>query len=546
MRRSVLRVIGVLASASLMFAACTGNNAPGTTGGTSSPTAAASIDPRQTILTMAATFEVQTFDPSVNVAAVSGYRFYPNIYESLIQYAIDGSLEPMLAESWTVSPDGLTYRFKLRPGVKFSDGAPFNAEAVKYGFDRLRTIKKGAVALYEPIGEIKPIDDLTVDLILKRPYAPILQILAAWQGALFVSPAAAKANEVNGDQGQAWFRDHTAGTGPFMLETWEPNTRIVAVRNPHFREPVPADAIQRVVLQLVLEPATSRQLVAGGQIDIVEEIPPSLLDPLRGTNGVTVRTDQRTGDSVAITFNNARDPFKDPNFRRGVAYAIDYGRLVQIYQGIAVQSKGLLAETFAPWFSAQDSKVFKQDMSAAAAEFAKSGYSLPLNPRQKFTLLFQGGQTTQRDMGVLIQEDLAKIGIDLEVVSTDLPVWREAIWKNNFDMAFIGLGPRFPDPDALASLVLASSQFKDRGFNPGIVNAQIDDLVARGLTATTIDGRVKIYAEMQKIVTEQAYFLWLIEKKHAWVHGNNLSGIVWNPNYGPFFRWDQIRKTSVR
>ena len=167
------------------------------------------------------------------------------MYESLLQYAPDGTLKPMLADSWTINADAKTYRFKLHPGVKFSDGAPFNADAVKASLDRLNKINKGAIALFAPIASIQPVDDLTVDIVLKQPYAPILAILAGWQGAIFVSPKAVKDNDQGGDLGQKYLQDHTAGTGPFMLESWKPNDRIVFVRNPNFREPVAADAYAR-------------------------------------------------------------------------------------------------------------------------------------------------------------------------------------------------------------------------------------------------------------------------------------------------------------
>src|SRR5258708_32287954 len=141
----------ILGAALLLVVSCT----PAAT-----PTATTtSVDPRQKILTIAVTAEVQTFDPEVNVAAISAYRFYPNMYESLIQYAPDGSLQPMLADSWTVDASGLVYRFKLHPGVKFSDGSPFNADAVKFAFDRLRSVNKGAVALFEAIDTVKPVDE---------------------------------------------------------------------------------------------------------------------------------------------------------------------------------------------------------------------------------------------------------------------------------------------------------------------------------------------------------------------------------------------------
>src|SRR4051812_42775254 len=173
------QIIGALVSAVLLVSACT-SATPGTT--QPNGQSAGPVDPRQTILTIGVSQEPASFDPNVNVAAVSAYRYYPNVYESLIQYAPDGTLKPMLADSWTISPDAKTYRFKLRSGVKFSDGAPFNAEAVKFGLDRLNKINKGAVALFAPVDSIKPVDELTVDIVLKQPYAPILAILAGWQG----------------------------------------------------------------------------------------------------------------------------------------------------------------------------------------------------------------------------------------------------------------------------------------------------------------------------------------------------------------------------
>src|SRR5258708_31309493 len=148
--------------------------------------------------------------------------------------------------------------------------------------------------------------------------------------------------------------------------------------------------------------------------------------------------------------NATRRPFDDQNFRRGVAYSIDYSRLVSVYQGIAVQSPGLFAKTLTPWYSQKGSLQFQPDPAKASAEFAKSGLKVPFEPRLKYTVLWQAGQTAQRDMATLIKEDLAKIGIDLDIQSAELPQWRDAIWKNSFQLAFIGLGPRFPDPDSLA------------------------------------------------------------------------------------------------
>ena len=533
------RSFAVVLAGLMLMAGC----GPAPAGQPSASATTGPLDPRQAILTIGVSQEPSSFDPHVNVAAVSAYRFYPNVYETLIQYGTDGSLKPMLADSWTISGDAKTYRFKLRAGVKFSDGAPFNAAAVKAGLDRLNQINKGAIALFSPIASIQPVDDLTVDINLKQPYAPILAVLAGWQGAIFVSPMAVKDHE-GGDNAQAWLREHTAGTGPFMLESWKPNDRIVFVRNPNFREPAGADGIVRVIEPLIAEPATLRQQLAAGDIDIAEELTPSIVEPLRSASGVAVNVNVTHGSSFgqAVFFNLKKAPFDNVNLRRAIAYAIDYKRLVTVWNGIAVPAQGPFPETFKPWFSAKDAVQYQQDLSKAAAELQKGGFSMPLSPRLKVTVPWQAGQTAQRDMLSLIKEDVAKIGVDFEIISMEIPQWREAIWKHTFEMAFFQSPLRYQDPDSFVSLSVRSSEYRDQGFNPGITDKTIDDLIDSGRATTDPAARQTIYNKLQQVITDQALFLFLVNKQHAWANRTNITGIVWNPNYGPHFRANEIKK----
>lgn len=530
--------VAVLLALVVLLSACT-SSTPSPQGSASGP-----IDPRRTTLTIGVGQEPQTFDPSVNVAAVSAYRYYGNIYESLVQYGQDGSIQPMLADSWTVSPDGLTYRFKLKSGVKFSDGTPFDATAVKAGLDRLRAIKKGGVALFAPVSAINVVDAATVDLVLQQPYAPILAILAGWQGAIFVSPTVAKDHEANGDLGQAYLAKNTAGTGPMMLESWEPNSKIVLVRNPNFREPPQADSIQRIVYQYIAEPATLRQQLEAGDIDIAEQLTPAILQPLKTAQGVSVHADIANGAGFGqpIFFNLKKAPFDNVHFRRAVAYALNYERLTTVWNGIAEPAQGFLPQTFSPWFSAKDAVQYKQDLTKAAAELKEAGYGVPISPTIKITLLWQAGNTAQRDMAQLMKEDLAKIGVDLDIQEKEITVWRDAIWKHTFEMAYLGLPLRYSDPDSIASLTLISSEYRDQGFNPGITDKTIDDLILQGRSAVGTDKRVPIYNQLQKLVTDQALILFTVNTKYAWGARTNVTGISWNPNYGPYWRAGAIKK----
>ena len=512
------------------------------------PTSDPGIDPRRTALFIGVSNEPQTFDPAVNVAAVSGYRFYPSVYESLIQWAPDGTLEPMLAESWEASDDGLTYRFNLREDVKFSDGTAFNAQAVEAAFDRFFTLGLGFISLFSSIEEVEVIDEFTVDLHLSQPFAPILSVLASWQSAIFVSPTAVAVNEIDGDLSQGWLHDNTAGTGPYTLDVWEPENRIVLVRNPHYREAAAPDSIQSVVYQAVGEPATLRQLLEAGDLDIAHEIQPSLIEPLTQADGVNVGIEVTHGSSYGqeVYLNLTKEPFSDVNFRRALAYAIDYDRLLPVWEGIASAAQGPLPATFAPWFSPEDAIQYEQDLDKSAELLAEAGFSVPIDPPLEFQIFWQGGQTAQRDMAVLLKEDFAPLGIDLEVQETPIPVWRDAIWNKEFNFAFIQLPLRYNDPDSFASLVLESSQIGGTGFNPGFSNARVDELIEEARTETDPEKRREMYNELQRIVTDEVAMLFLVNKLHAFAFGSNVTGIVWNSNYGPHYVANDIRIAAER
>lgn len=510
------------------------------------PSPVATVDPRLTTLYIGGDMEPNEFDPHVTVSSVTLYTIHPNMYESLLHYRPDGTLEPMLAESWEVSDDGLVYRFKLREDVRFSDGTPFNAEAVRAAFDRFFTLGIGFVSMFDMIDEVQVVDDYTVELRLKYPYAPLVAMLGASQSALFVSPTAVEQNEQGGDLAQGWMLDHTAGTGPFMLESWERQVGYQLVRNPYYREPPAPNDIQVVVYQLVREPATLRQLIEHGDIDIAQEILPSLLEPLRAADGVDVAVEDTIsgGFGQSIVLNMTKEPFSDANFRRALAYAIDYDRLVEVWEGIAGPAEGPFPPSFSPWFSAEDVVQYHQDLDKATDYLREAGYDVPIDPPLKIEVIWQGGFTPQRDMCTLIKEDFAKIGIELEVVEAELPVWREAVWNKDFDLAFSQQVIRFPDPDSQVSMVLHSNQIRYKGWNFGYSNPRVDELIDLARQESDPEIRRGYYNEIQRLATDEVGQLWLVNKRHAFACRSNVTGIVWNSFYGQAFDANAIRKTE--
>lgn len=544
-----IRSLPLIVVCGLLAAACTSaaptNAAPsGAATGSSSSTP---DDPRLHILNVGTLAADQTWDPQVNTSGFSAYRYYPNVYETLVQYSADGQVQPMLADKWEISKDVQTYTFHLRPGTKFSDGTPFNAAAVKSSFDRYRTIGKGSgIANFRTIDRVTVNDDLTIEFHLTGPNVAIMAAFGSWQGAIWVSPAAVQANAVGGDLAQAWLANHSAGTGPYIIENREPNVRVVLARNPNYREAPRANSITRVVYSTLAEPGTLRQQLEAGDLDLAESITPELVAPLQNAKGVVVKLDTTVAAAVSQTvlMNLEKKPLDNVNFRKALMASVDYNGLLSAWKGTGVVAQGPFPQTFSPWFSAADVVPYQFDMAKAADSMRAAGLSVPANPPITFKLLWQADQTAQRDMSQLLAEQWAKLGVKLEIIQASPAVWGAEVQGHTFDMAWIQLPIRTPDPDSAMRLYVHTTSYAPGGFNPGIKVPAFDELIDKAVATSDVAQRKSYYNQLARQLTEGVYALYLVNKKWAYAYGTNVSGVVWNPVYGPFFRVADISKTA--
>src|SRR5713226_6945693 len=190
-----------------------------------------------------------------------------NVFDTLVRFTADSTqVEPSLAESWTVSADNLVWTFKLRPGVKFHDGTPFNAEAVKYNFERMQDPKFPSARRSEigPIQRVVAVDPYTVQITLEKPYSPLLYVLTDRAG-MMVSPAAAQKEGLD-------FALHPVGTGPFSFVEKIPQDHITLQRNPnHWEKGLPyAD---RIVFRTITDDNARVANVKSGDVEIISLVP---------------------------------------------------------------------------------------------------------------------------------------------------------------------------------------------------------------------------------------------------------------------------------
>ena len=259
-----------------------------------------------------------SLDPHTETTAPGAWVYY-NILEPLIYLDEKMTIQPKLATSYEVmSPTKV--RFKLRPNVKFHDGTPFNAAAVKFTFDRAFKSNPPArwASLAGPIAGAEVVDDLTVDIVTKEPYGPILRSMAMLYVSI-VSPTAVQ------KMGEAALRA-PVGTGPFKFVEWKTNTQIVIERNPDYWGE--KALLDRVIFKVVPEDSARTLMLLSGQADVISGLPTVMVKRMESSGKVNVirRTGYRT---IYLGMNLAVKPLDDVRVRHAIAHAIDKAALVK-------------------------------------------------------------------------------------------------------------------------------------------------------------------------------------------------------------------------
>ena len=472
--------------------------------------------------------EPQSLDPHT-VTATNDFRILVNIYDGLVRYK-DGTLEvePALAESWTISDDGKTYRFKLRQGIKFHDGSDFNAEAVKFNFDRMLKedhpfYNTGPFPLsfnFSSIEAVNAIDPTTVEFKLKEPFAPFLSNLAYPTG-LIVSPEAVK------KYGKEFGR-HPSGTGPFKFAEWQSGQRVVVERNPDYWDGAPA--LEAVVFRPITDPNTRVAEMMAGGLDVMVEVPPDNLATFKQDANFAVA--EQAGPHVWFTILNAKTgPFADKKVRQAANYAVNKQALVDnVLQGSATVAAGPIPPAF-NWVE-DKTEAYPYDPEKAKALLAEAGVT---NPEITFYVTEGGsGMLDPITMGAAIQADLQAVGFKVKIETYE---WNTFLGRVNTglegkaDMAEMAWMTN--DPDTVPYLTLRTDALPDKGgFNSGYYsNPQLDALLEKARTSNSQAERGKLYGEVQAIVHDDAPWLFVANWKQNAVTTAAVKGFKLQPSF---------------
>ncbi|WP_457488282.1 ABC transporter substrate-binding protein [Tardiphaga sp. P5_C10] len=374
---------------------------------------------------------VNTLDPNIPGSTREAFAVSLSTYDRLVSFGrkqLNGkwvfdldTIRGELAESYTVSPDGLKITFKLRSDAKFQDGSPVTAEDVKWSLDRAVTAKiLGKAQLLTgsltDASQFKVIDASTFEVTLPQPDKLALPNLATVY-PIIINSKLAKAHATEEDPwAQAWLKENTAGSGAYIVETFKPGEQVILKRNDAWNRAAGDKQafFKRLIIQSVPEPATRANLVEKGDADIVIDLQASDAQALEAKGKLQVISTPQYNAITFISMNNQMAPFDKPDVRRAVAYALPYDDMFKA----ALFSRGdlLAGATWAdgkpPSGAFPIKQPIKLDPEKAKAYLKAAGYPDGFSTTFSFNV---GQSATAEPMAALLKESLAKIGIKVDI-----------------------------------------------------------------------------------------------------------------------------------
>jgi peptide/nickel transport system substrate-binding protein len=453
-------------------------------------------------LTLGLPVEPTGLDPTISAPVAIREVTWGNILEGLVTIDKDNKIKPLLATSWTVSDDGLTYSFKLRPNVKFHNGTAFDSSIVKFSLDRARATDStnAQKQFFEPIDSIATPDPLTAVIKLKQPTGLFIYHLG-WGDAVMLDPKTVETNKTN-----------PIGTGPFKFKSWQRGNRIEMVRNEDYWEPsVPK--LASVTFRFIGDaPAQAAALRAGDIDGFPNFTAPELFgefqkDPrFKTVIGATPR-------KLVAGLNNSKAPLNNVKVRQAMMSAIDRQAVIDgAFSGYGTPIGSHFAPTDPGYVDLTGVLPYNRDK---AKELLKeAGYP------NGFSVSIKCPQMTYTSRACeIMQAMLSEVGIKLSIEASEFPAkWIDDVFiKHNFDVTIIDHAE--PMDIDIYSRPTYYFLYKNPAF---------DDLIKKAAVKTDEQERSKIYGEAQRILATDVPALYLFDLPHLSILSAKLQGLWQN------------------
>ena len=493
-------------------------------------TDAGAATPRDALIIAKAIDDTITLDPG-ECYELTGIEIDTNLYDRILRYEAE-DLSKMVggvAESWTVSPDGTTYTFKIRPGLKFHSGNPVTAEDAAWSLQRVVIMKKTSSFLLTQLGWnkdnvaglVKATDPNTLTLTTTAGYAPTLVLnLMTSIVASVVDKKIALSHEKDGDLGNTWLKTNSAASGAYKLVSWKPNESITLEAFPGFRLGGPK--LKRVVMRHLPEPGAQRLALEKGDIDVARGLNPDQLNPLRTNKDIRVEAFPGANNFYAI-MNLKHPPFADVRVRRAVKMLVDYQAMANTF----LKERFFVHQTFLPmgYFGAVAYNPFKLDVAGAKKLLAEAGFpngfevKLSANTNDPFPQIAQA-----------IQATMALGGIKVNIASGDAKQVIGEIRGRTFQMAVISWAPDYFDPHTNADFFAHNEDNSDTpkaktgAWRASWLIPEITADMTKAAQELNAKKREAMYVDLQKKVTDDGPFVWMFQNNWVIAMRSNLRG----------------------
>ncbi|MBI3604536.1 MAG: ABC transporter substrate-binding protein [Nitrospirae bacterium] len=438
------------------------------------------------------------------------------IFSRLVRLDSSSRIKGDLAQSWEMSGP-LTYLFHLKKNLRFSDGDPLTSEDIQFTFESILDPKTASPhrKAFEIIDHISAPDPDTVIFNLKKPYAPFIMNLSkgivSKKGVL---------------QSGSDYSAHPLGSGPYQLQEFLPDEKIVLQANPHFYDTLPK--IKKIIIKIIPEDTIREMELQKGSLDLLENaLPPDFLPFLEKDSHFTVI--KSDGTTYAYLGLNLQDPLLSRlKVRQAMAYAIDREMIIQqILKGLGKEATGLLPRNH--WAYTSDVEKYPYNPEQAKKLLDEEGLTVQTGSDVRFKITYK---TSQNDLakriGEVLQDQLKKVGIQMEIRTYEWGTFYSDIKSGNFQLyslRWVGI----QDPDIYYDL-FHSTSLPPAGANRGrYASAQIDRLLEEGRTTLDVEKRKTIYQKVQKLIAHDLPYISLWTFDNVTVLKKGLNGFIPDP-----------------
>ncbi|MET0793535.1 MAG: ABC transporter substrate-binding protein [Polyangiaceae bacterium] len=437
-------------------------------------------------------------------------RVMRSIYDSLTRLLPDQSIGPWLAESWKISPERTSYDFKLRRGVKFHDGTPFDAAALKANFDRLADPKNALTsrASLGPYVRSEVIAEDQLRVILSEPYSPLLRDLSMTKLAIVSPTAVAKSGQT--------FAQNPVGTGPFRFAGLKPGTEIRLERNPDYQW-APGQGsrngpayLEKLTFKNVPEESTRVAVLQGQQVHAADLIPPQHLASIKNDPRFSVLEKELLNTNYALALNVARAPWDDEEVRLAVKLSLDIDTIVRvIYAGTFPRAWSPLSPSMFGSAEKELADSWHFDLPRAKEILTRKGWKpgadgVREKDGKRLTIKFvdsQGNREKRLDVVQLVRRQLTDAGIALSIDSQPSGVVSSKLATNDFDL--YGGASFHGDPDILRQGYVPSARSAVSGNR--VVDPELNEWLTQAAHEPDGPHRAELYRLAQRKIIDKTY-----------------------------------------